>query len=61
MDRGRLKNDVTQEKEDCVVSNPYQVVVAGAGPGGALLARDLARAGVKVAVYEAGSEAEHGP
>jgi digeranylgeranylglycerophospholipid reductase len=42
------------------VSNPYQVVVAGAGPGGTLLARDLARAGVKVAVYEAGPEAETG-
>jgi digeranylgeranylglycerophospholipid reductase len=42
------------------VSNPYQVVVAGAGPGGTLLARDLARAGVKVAVYEAGSEADAG-
>ena len=40
--------------------NNYQVVVAGAGPGGALLARDLARAGVKVAVYEAGLETETG-
>jgi digeranylgeranylglycerophospholipid reductase len=42
------------------VSNRYQVVVAGAGPGGTLLARDLARAGVKVAVYEAGSEEDTG-
>ncbi len=42
------------------MSNNYQVVVAGAGPGGALLARDLARAGIKVAVYEAGAETETG-
>jgi len=42
------------------VSNNYQVVVAGAGPGGTLLARDLARAGIKVAVYEAGTETEAG-
>ena len=32
--------------------NYYQVVIAGAGPGGALLARELAVAGVSVAVYE---------
>jgi len=38
------------------VTNEFQVVIAGAGPGGAVLARDLARAGVAVAVYEAGSE-----
>ena len=42
------------------MSNNYQVVVAGAGPGGTLLARDLARAGIKVAVYEAGTETEAG-
>jgi flavin-dependent dehydrogenase len=30
----------------------FQVVIAGAGPGGALLARQLAAAGVSVAVYE---------
>lgn len=30
----------------------FQVVIAGAGPGGALLARQLASAGVSVAVYE---------
>jgi digeranylgeranylglycerophospholipid reductase len=54
-----LKNDVTQKRRE-VVSNPYQVVVAGAGPGGTLLARDLARAGVKVAVYEAGPDAASG-
>ena len=42
------------------MSNNYQVVVAGAGPGGALLARDLARADIKVAVYEAGAETETG-
>jgi len=42
------------------VSNNYQVVVAGAGPGGTLLARDLARAGVTVAVYEAGAETATG-
>ena len=42
------------------MSIKYQVVVAGAGPGGTLLARDLARAGVKVAVYEAGTEVETG-
>jgi digeranylgeranylglycerophospholipid reductase len=32
--------------------NNFQVVIAGAGPGGALLARQLAAAGVSVAVYE---------
>ena len=30
----------------------YQVVIAGAGPGGSLLARELASAGISVAVYE---------
>ena len=34
----------------------YQVVIAGAGPGGALLARELAGAGVSVAVYESKTE-----
>ncbi len=33
-----------------------QVVIAGAGPGGALLARQLASAGVSVAVYEVKKE-----
>jgi digeranylgeranylglycerophospholipid reductase len=42
------------------VQKDYQVVVAGAGPGGTLLARDLARAGVTVAVAEAGTEGETG-
>lgn len=42
------------------MSNPFQVVVAGAGPGGILLARDLARAGVRVAVVEAASEDDPG-
>lgn len=36
--------------------NYYQVVIAGAGPGGALLARELAGSGVSVAVYESGTE-----
>ncbi len=30
----------------------YQVVIAGAGPAGALLARELAAAGISVAVYD---------
>ena len=34
----------------------YQVVIAGAGPGGALLARELAGAGISVAVYESKKE-----
>lgn len=38
----------------------YQVIIAGAGPGGAVLARDLARAGVSVAVFEAGPETATG-
>jgi len=36
----------------------YQVVVAGGGPGGTVLARDLARAGVGVVVFENGDETE---
>lgn len=38
----------------------YQVVVAGGGPGGTVLARDLARAGVGVVVFESGDETEAG-
>ncbi len=38
----------------------YQVVIAGAGPGGALLARNLAGAGVSVVVYEAQSHEKIG-
>lgn len=38
------------------MTEEYQVIIAGAGPGGTLLARDLARAGVSVAIYEAGPE-----
>ncbi len=34
----------------------YQVVIAGAGPGGTLLARQLASAGISVAVFELKSE-----
>ncbi len=33
----------------------YKIVVAGAGPGGCVLARDLARKGFEVAVYERGT------
>ena len=35
------------------MENPFQVVVAGGGPGGLRLARDLARAGIRVGLYEA--------
>ncbi len=42
------------------MQNKFQVVIAGAGPGGTLLARDLARQGVRVAVYEAGGAEELG-
>ena len=38
------------------MTEAFQVIIAGAGPGGAVLARDLARAGVSVAIYEAGPE-----
>lgn len=34
----------------------YQVAIAGAGPGGAMLARELAAAGISVAVYESKTE-----
>ena len=37
------------------MSETYGVVVAGAGPGGCIFARDLARAGVPVVVYEKGN------
>ena len=36
------------------MSESYRVVVAGAGPGGCIFARDLARAGIPVVVYEKG-------
>jgi len=36
------------------MAETYGVVVAGAGPGGCIFARDLARAGVSVVVYERG-------
>ena len=32
----------------------FKVVVAGAGPGGCIFARDLAKAGIDVTVYEKG-------
>ncbi len=38
------------------MTNEYQVAIAGAGPGGVVLARDLAAAGIAVAVYETGLE-----
>jgi len=37
------------------MAESYTVVVAGAGPGGCIFARDLARAGVSVVVYEKGT------
>lgn len=42
------------------MTEEYQVIIAGAGPGGAVLARDLARAGVSVAIFEAGPETATG-
>ena len=36
------------------MSNKFKVVVAGAGPGGCIFARDLANAGIDVTVYEKG-------
>lgn len=36
------------------MSGEFKVVVAGAGPGGCVFARDLARAGINVTVYEKG-------
>jgi flavin-dependent dehydrogenase len=38
----------------------YDVVIAGAGPAGCLMARDLARAGHSVAVLDKGAEHERG-
>ena len=34
---------------------PFKVIVAGAGPGGCIFARDLARIGIDVTVYEKGN------
>jgi flavin-dependent dehydrogenase len=34
------------------MSDKFKVVVAGAGPGGCIFARDLAKAGIDVTVYE---------
>jgi len=39
---------------------PYKVAIIGAGPGGALLARELARQGVVVDIYEKGTFEELG-
>jgi len=36
------------------MSHKFKVIVAGAGPGGCIFARDLARAGIDVTVYEKG-------
>jgi len=36
------------------MSDKFKVVVAGAGPGGCIFARDLAKAGIDVTVYEKG-------
>ncbi len=38
----------------------YKVAIAGAGPGGALLARELARSGIEVTIYEKNSYDELG-
>ncbi len=38
----------------------YKVVIIGAGPGGAVLARELARNGIEVTIYEKGSLEELG-
>lgn len=38
----------------------YKVVIIGAGPGGAVLARELARKGIEVTIYEKGSLEELG-
>jgi len=42
------------------LTETYQVIIAGAGPGGAVLARDLARAGISVAIFEADPEQTEG-
>ena len=36
------------------MSHKFKVIVAGAGPGGCIFARDLAKAGTDVTVYEKG-------
>ena len=36
------------------MSDKFTVIVAGAGPGGCIFARDLAKAGIDVTVYEKG-------
>ncbi|MBA4367181.1 MAG: hypothetical protein C0403_06035 [Desulfobacterium sp.] len=36
------------------MSDQFKVIVAGAGPGGCIFARDLAKAGIDVTVYEKG-------
>ena len=38
----------------------FHVIVVGAGPGGCLAARDLARKGYRVGLFEAADEADHG-
>lgn len=42
------------------MSETYTVVVAGAGPAGCIFARDLARAGISVKVYEKGEHEDLG-
>jgi flavin-dependent dehydrogenase len=37
------------------MNDKFKVVVAGAGPGGCIFARDLARAGIDVTIYEKGT------
>ncbi len=38
------------------MTSPFTVLIAGAGPGGCILARDLAQAGIDVTVYEKGDK-----
>lgn len=42
------------------IKMPYKVAIVGAGPGGALLARELAGQGIKVDIYEKGTFEELG-